>query len=722
MRKRVFVLTIAVFVFFGLSIIVADPGMFTPDMIKHLQLEKKGLKIPAEKLFNPGGPGIHEAVMQLGGGTATFISANGMIYTNHHVAYGSVARMSTAENNYIRDGFLAKSQAEEVRARGYRASILQLYEEVTEDVLKGIKENLSEEKRAEKVRENITKITEANEKKHPDLDIRVRAFFDGNKYYMYGYFIIRDFRIVYVPPLDIGSYGGEVDNWCWPRHTGDFSFLRAYVSPDGKGVEYAEGNVPYKPRTFLEIGVGGVREGDFVMVLGYPGRTFRYKPSHYLDYQLNSQYAYQVEFRGMTIDIWEQEAAKSEANYVRYAPRIKGLANYYKNFAGKREWAGKVHLFERKAKEEKAMMAYINSNMALKKKYGSILDEFKGLYDNLKKKDPVLYSINWLLNSSYINGAYTTYRYSIEKKKDNDKRADAYKDNRINRTKGRLVQGFNNSILDLEKAYIRTALKKASELPAGQRFKTVDDLMNSASGANIDEKAANLTETLLKGISKPDAGFVNKNWDKEKSVLEKIHNPFFKIAKEIFDKLPEIRDYRNRYTADLPKLFRKFTAVMMQFKESNGEILAPDANSTFRFNYGYVKGYKARDAVYYTPFTTMTGIMEKETGEEPFHLPDRIKEVYKNKDYGRWAANDLGDMPVAFLTSNDITGGNSGSPVLDAYGRVVGTAFDLNWEGITNDYGYTETNSRCVNSDIRYAMLILEKFNAGRVLEELGLK
>lgn len=722
MKKTAAIFTIVVFFLFGMNLITADPGKFTLDKIKDLQLDKKGLKIPAEKLFNAPGPGIHEGIMQLGGGSATFISETGLVYTNHHVAYGSVSRMSTAENNYIRDGFLAKTLADEVRARGYQARVLKLYEDVTKNILKGVKDDWEEERRNTKIRENINKLTEKYEKKYPDLNIRINNYFDGNKYYLSGYFIIRDFRIVYVPPLDIGNYGGEVDNWMWPRHTGDFSFLRAYVGPDGKTANYSEDNIPYRPRTWLKIGADGVKEGDFVMVMGYPGRTYRYRPSYYVDYQINSQYPYQVEFRGMTIRIWEEEAAKSEANYVRYAPRIKGLANYYKNFAGKIEWARKFNLLDTMKKNEAELINYINNDRKLKEKYGTILDEIKAVYDKIKEKDPINYAINWCLNSSYINSAYNTYRYAVEQEKPADEQEYRYSKVYGDTLKMRLRGGFARRIMVEEKAYLKTALLKAADLPSNQRINTLDELLSRVEGANNEEKADNLVSNLLGNSERPDNSIVNEFFGKSKNELLNSDNPYIKIGIELVEKFSELNDIRNALFNNLPPMFRKYTAALMKFKESKGEILAPDANSTMRFNYGYVRGYNARDAVYYKPFTTLTGIMEKETGEEPFHIPDRLKEVYKNKDFGRWYVEELNDVPVAFMSNNDITGGNSGSPVLDAYGRVVGTAFDMNWEGITTDYGFLESHSRCINADIRYNLFITEKFGAGRVLEELGLK
>ena len=685
-------------------------------------MEKKGLKIPAKKLFNAPGSGIHEAIMQLGGGSATFISETGLIYTNHHVAYGSVSRMSTAENNYIRDGFLAKTLAEEVRARGYRARVLKLYEDVTKDILKGVKDDWEEDRRNTKIRENIDKVREKYEKKNPDLEFRINSYFDGNKYYLSGYFVIRDFRIVYVPPIDIGNYGGEVDNWMWPRHTGDFSFLRAYVGPDGKTADYSEDNVPYKPRTWLEIGVDGVKEGDFVMVMGYPGRTFRYRPSYYVDYQLNSQYPYQVEFRGMTIKIWEEEAAKSEANYVRYAPRIKGLANYYKNFAGKIEWAGKFKLLDTMKKNEAELMSYINNDKKLKEKYGAVLNDIKAVYDNIKETDPQNYAMAWCLNSSYIASAYNIYRYAVEQEKPEDEQEYRYSKVYGDTLKMLSKRGFARRIMPEERAYLKTAILKAAELPSDQRINALDELFSGVEGANNEEKAENLASNLLGDSERPDNSIVDEFFGKSKSELLSSTNPFIKIGAEIAGKLPELQDTRTVLFSSLTPMYRTYTAALMKFKESKGEILAPDANSTMRFNYGYVRGYNARDAVYYKPFTTLTGIMEKETGEEPFHIPDRLKEVYKNKDFGRWYVEELKDVPVAFMSNNDITGGNSGSPVLDAYGRVVGTAFDMNWEGITTDYGFLESHSRCINADIRYNLFITEKFGAGRVLEELGIK
>jgi len=721
MKKRVILTVLTLIIFFSLSIITADPGMFTPDTIKDLNLEDRGLKISTTKIFNPPEAGLHEAVLYTGA-TSEFVSADGLILTNHHVAFGAVQRISSKEHDYIKEGFLAKTREEEVPASRYAVGVLRLYEDITDKVLDGVKDEMNEEERNGIIKKNSDEIIKEAEEEHPNLSVSVRSFYDGNRYYLIGYFIIKDIRIVYVPPRAIGEYGGDIDNWMWPRHTGDFSFLRAYVGKNGESAEYSKDNVPYKPRTWLEVEPKGVKEGDFVFTIGYPARTYRYKTSYFIDYQINTYYPYQIEYRTHTISELEEAGEKDKELEIRFASRIKGLNNYLKNFQGKRRWSKRINLIEIKRELEDEFQKFTDDKPDLKEKYGNVLDKIKEMFEERKSKSPLIFAKNWLGHSVYIDNAMMIYNYSIEKEKPDEERSDIFKEENINKLSSRLKRNVSNVFLPLEKSNFKKAIIKAAELPENLKIEVIESLLRETEGNTIEEKAENLTERAFADIKSPNSDIINQFFDKRRDVLLESEDIFMKIAIGITDLFEEIDGYNEEFYTKMEVLERIYTEGMIKFKKSKGEVIFPDANSTLRFTYGNVKGYVPRDAMYYEPFTTFSGVMEKHTGESPFDVPERLQKIYKNKDYDRWIAPELNDVPVCFITTTDITGGNSGSPVLNGEGKLVGCVFDLNWEGITNDYKNLPDLVRCISVDIRYILMITEKFGAGYLLEEMGVE
>ncbi len=712
MKKQHFFLILLLIFSLSFSFLVADEGLFTPDKIKYLKLKEKGLKMPVENIFNPGKPGLQEAILLLGGGTAEFISEKGLIMTNHHVAYGSVARIATPEKNYIKDGFMAKTFDEEIQAQRYQGRILRLYEEITEKVLKNVTGEMSDGERNTTISENRTKIIEEAKEKHPGLEVNVMNVYDGNIYYLQGYFVLRDIRIVYVPPRSIGEYGGDIDNWMWPRHTGDFSFLRAYVDKDGKGAAYSKDNVPYKPVTWLKTNPKGVKENDFTMVLGYPGTTNRYKDSYNIEYQLKSNLPFLVDVLQGRIGILEEEGRKNEAVKIQFAEMVKGLNNAMKYYGGQLEAFKFIKILDKKREYEEGFKKFININPDLKGRMGNVFNDFKEIYRERFERDDINYTIRSLRYSTLVSTALNIYNYSVEKQKPVEERPRQFRD------KDRLISNVSMAVSrvypPLEKNNIKKGILRALDLPAEFQLKSLTGV-DGLSKETINSYTNSIFESTI--MFKADER--SKLFDLSTEELAATDDIFIKIAAEISKADAEFTEWNTALNTKTDKVRRLFSEGMMKYKKSIGEDLYPDANRTFRFNYGYVKGCEPRDGMSYHPFTLFKGVIEKNTGEEPFDSPEKLTELYKNKDYGKWFDKELGDVPVCFLTDHDITGGSSGSPILDANGEFVGCAFDGTYETLFSDYLFVPEQTRTISVDVRYICFITEKFGAGFVLKKM---
>ena len=722
MFKRTFSFVILFLTIFGITFLTADEGMYTPDRLRDLDLYKKGLIMKISDIFDPGGDGLQEAVLLFGGGTSEFISSKGLILTNHHVAYSSVQSISTVEKNYLHDGFLAKTYEEERQPnRPITGRILKIYKNVTDKILDDVQDKMPENVRQNKINENTEKLLEKERSKKPDLEINVVPFYSGNEYYLIGYFIIRDFRMVYVPPVGIGEYGGDIDNWMWPRHTGDFSFMRAYVSKDGKGVPYSQDNVPYEPKTWLEIETGGIKKGDFVFALGYPGTTYRFQTSFFIENQMLSFLPFIVDVIEGRARVIEEEGAKDPAVKLEQANLYKGLMNAHKNFAGNLEWYQKVDLLPIKKKIERQFQAYVEMEKDTKEKFGSVLNDIEKLYETRKTIEPLDYATRSLRYSALVSNALYLYNYSIEKEKPEAERGNAYKGQGLENQKRRLAGSPAGLFMPLEKDNFYRGLLRAAKLSGNDKISAVDELMNDAYGSSIEDKAGEIVKKAYENTILTDPDKVSGAFDMSTSELLGTGDVFIKIAADIAAKDEQIQEFNRNFRSELAVLNRHFTEGMMIFKKARGHDLYPDANRTFRFSYGYVKGYKPRDAVYYPFYSTLTGVMEKDQGEYPFEVPERLKEIYEKKDFGRWADPEFNDVVVDFMCDADGTGGSSGSPVLNAEGRLIGCLFDGNWEAITNDYMFMPELTREICVDIRYALLVLEKFGAEYLLDEMGV-
>ncbi|HZM14245.1 MAG TPA: S46 family peptidase [Bacteroidales bacterium] len=695
---------------------VAQEGMWLLSQLGQLDLAGKGLQIPVEKIYSPDKPCLANAILQLGGGSASFVSPEGLVVTNHHVAYRALQRASSVSSDYLTNGFLAKERSAEISAPGYQALIMLKMKDVTDEVLaaaKGITDPVEKDK---KINEKIAAMTEAVKEKESDHMADVVSLFEGRQYIMHTYKVFKDIRIVYAPPLSIGNYGGEIDNWMWPRHTGDFSFMRVYVSPKGEGTEYSPGNVPYKPEVWLKVSQGDLDEGDFNFIIGYPGQTTRYRSSNSVGWNLQKNYPFSVSNFKEIIGLCEELTKDDPAGKLKVASLEKGLANVMKNYQGNIEGMTKTGFLQKKLDFEKEFLTWANSTPERKAKYADILAKEKAQYDILEKtrdRDNVIGILQGL--SGTLSGvAAQIYGLAKELEKPEGERQPGLTKDALDEFAEGLTYTYNDYYEPVDKAMLLRALKMAEALPADQRIAGMEYIF-TGSGMTPEQ----WVEKAYSTSKLKDIEFAKSLIGKPSSELVKLADPFIGIAAGIYDASVESAKISRVFGANVTALRKEYIEALYEWK---GSALYPDASSTIRFTWGPIKGYKPADAVWYEPFTSLKGVVDKNTGTEPFDAPAGLVKLEEVKDYGRWSDPELTDVPVAFLNQCDITGGNSGSPVMNAKGEIIGIAFDGNWEAMTSDWQYDYAMQRCIAVDFRYVLFVTEKFgNAGFLLKEMGV-
>ncbi|OGC84197.1 MAG: hypothetical protein A2W07_00715 [candidate division Zixibacteria bacterium RBG_16_43_9] len=721
MFKKIF-LTFLFLMGFLFSNSLADEGMWLLDQIGKLpidSLKAKGLKLNPEEIYNPKGGGLSDAIVQLGA-SASFVSPEGLIITNHHVAFGAVQRQSTPEHNYLENGFYAKTKEEEIPAIGYNAYVLKSFEIVTPKVLGVVNDKMSNLERYKAIEKASKKIIKECEKGE-DTRCRLAGMYGGKEYYLYTYFKIRDIRLVFAPPRAIGDYGGEIDNWMWPRHAGDFSILRAYVSKDGKSAEYSKDNVPYNSKTFLRVSSAGVKEGDFVMLIGFPGTTRRYESSFSVDEMVNYDYPKDIRTRKEIIAILEKASAEDSSVALRLSSKLKGLYNYLKKNQGMLDGFKKSGLLQQKIENEKLLTKFLNENPDLKAKYGQVLPELENLYQENKKYQDKDFLMGWMsYQCEFLDFASTIYKWSLEKEKKDSEREMGYQHRDTLDTREGLRDAQVNLVPLADEQLLLYFLKKATQLPSDQKIQAVEKIFQGKEGQDKNKILGDLVSNLYKNTRLGSVEDRLKMYDMTNKELVKLDDPFINFAKDLEKDREELRTRNKTFSGALNRLRPKLIQAYLEWKKGTSY---PDANGTIRFNYGEVKGYIPRDAVIYKPITTLRGVMEKNTGEEPFDAPKELQEVYQKKDFGSYLDKSLGDVPVDFLSTNDITNGNSGSAVMNGKGELVGLAFDGNYEAMTSDYEFDTKITRAIVVDIRYVLFLLDKvYHANGLLKELTIR
>lgn len=690
--------------------------MFPLSELKNIDIKQAGLKIKPEELYNPNGTSLIDAVVRVGGCTGSFLSDEGLIVTNHHCAFSFVQAISDTKNDYIKYGFLAQTREKEVPAKGLVCKITASYKDVSADVLAGT-QDIDAVSRQKLIGENIKRITEGENKANPGLQCEISEMFTGKTYVLFRYKMLKDVRLVYVPPVSIGSYGGELDNWVWPRHSGDFAFLRAYVAPDGTPAEFNEKNIPYKPVKYLKVNPKGAKENDFLFILGYPGRTYRHQPAGFYEYHEKYFLGYISNLFDWQINYMEQLGRKDYALNIRYSAKIKSLANTAKNFKGKLQGFKRVNLSAKKRDEERQLQEFIDANKDLQSKYGKVIPRINELYNDL---------MNTALKNMWLDQVYTVspivYASAVAANYNLDYanlKTDAERSSYIEAQRANIRKAFARPLgmldANLDQATLVKMLSDAASFTGANEIAAVKKFLRGRT--SLEEIQALVTEVYTRSELK-DSKKVNEWIEGDVQKLLTYNDELTTFARELNMEIESYDDRDRKRDSELNQLMANLVEVKQQWQKRN---FIPDANSTLRFTYGYVKGYSPNDGIYAKPFTTLKGVIEKSDTLE-YELLDAIRELYAAHDLGEYSDPVLNDLPVNILYNLDTTGGNSGSPVMNAKGDLIAINFDRAFTATINDYAWNETYSRSVGVDIRYVLWVLQKVaKADHVIKEMTM-
>ncbi|MDR1653109.1 MAG: S46 family peptidase [Prevotellaceae bacterium] len=689
---------------------MADEGMWMLPLIEKLNIKKMqglGCVLTAAEIYSADSVSLKDAVVIFGNGcTGVMVSQEGLVFTNHHCGYDAIQELSSLEHNYLKDGYTAKQLADEIPAPGLTVNFLHCIEDVTERVLAEIPADLNGEKRA-MMQDSICSLIAASEKNDSlKLTAQVKSFFANNQFYLLVYQEFEDVRFAFAPAEAIGKFGGDTDNWMWPRHTGDFSVFRVYADKNGLPAAYSEDNVPYSPKRFAKISMAGYKPGDFAMILGNPGSTERYATSWQIENMMNGENQAKIDVRGVKQEVWQSFMEKDDAIKLAYASKHAQSANYWKNSIGMNKAIRKLKIIQVKEDEQRMFEKWVNLKPERKQKYGKVLTNLENATKNNFESDKTtMYLYESLFSGVEISRlASTTFAgltRKIPQEQILERMKNLYKDYFAEVDKATMLQ-----MLKTAKQYVGT-----NDLP--DIYQTIDKKYKGNYQKYVDfvfEKSAFSTyEKLANALN-------NKKFDITK-------DPAYQFIGSVRSKIMEIIGSGEEFSAQIDDNQRLYEAGLIEMTQETGKALYPDANFTMRLTYGTVGGYNPADATSYKYYTTIKGIAEKEIpGDYEFDVPEKLTKALKNKEYSRYADPITGEMHVCFLSNNDITGGNSGSPVFNAKGELIGLAFDGNWEAMSGDIVFDRDLQRCINVDIRYVMFVMDKIgDAQRLINELEI-
>lgn len=712
--KRLTTLLLGFLLLFS-SALKADEGMWLLPLLQKYNIQvmqQKGFKLTADDIYNLNQASLKDAVIIFGRGcTGEVVSDQGLVLTNHHCGYGAIQQHSTPEHDYLEDGFWANSFEEEIPTPGLTATFLIRIEDVTEQVNAVLKPEMTEADRGKAVMEIGRKIAnQATEGTH--YTASVRSFFGGNQFFLLVYEVFNDVRLVGAPPSSIGKFGHDTDNWMWPRHTGDFSVFRIYAGKDNKPADYSRENVPYKPKYYLPISLKGINNGDFAMIMGYPGSTQRYMTSFEVQERMNILNANRIYVRGIKQEIWLKDMQADKAVNIKYASKYAGSSNYWKNSIGMNKALKRLKVYDFKKQQEEEFTKWVLATPERQQKYGDALNLISEAVTGRKEYLHASQYINEALFSGAEVVGFASMTRSLGDALKNNKTEDISKITKSLKSRAENFYKNYNTPTDQKtaKAMFRIFMENVPVNYQPDIFTTIKTKFKGDVDKFIDQMFA---KTMFTDPAKFNA-FLDKPNLKE---LEK--DPVYATAISIVSKAEEIGKAIAPFNEKLQRGQRLYIAGILEMNE--GKAMYPDANFTMRLTYGEVKDYFPMDAVHYDYQTTLDGVMEKEDPDNwEFVVPEKLKELYNSKDYGRYGKD--GKMPVAFISTNDITGGNSGSPVMNSNGELIGIAFDGNWEAMSGDIVFENNLQRTISVDIRYVLFVIDKYaGATRLIEEMKI-
>lgn len=696
----------------------ADEGMWLPllvDRLNYVDMQKMGCHLTAEEIYSINNASLKDAVVAINNGMCSgeIVSAEGLLLTNHHCAYTYIQNHSTVEKDYLTNGFWAAEKNEELRNDKLSVSFLIRVEDVTGKIAPYLTEKMTETERSAMVDSISVKLQ--NEAVAGTLyTAKVLPFFEGNEFYLFVTETYKDVRLVGAPPEAIGKFGADTDNWMWPRETGDFSFFRVYMSPDGEPAEYSKKNIPYKPKKFLPISIKGLKKDDFAMVLGYPGTTDRFMTSFGVKLALEKYNPSIVKIREKRLIIMNDDMKASEEVRIQYASKYAIISNYYKYYIGQSEQLEKLGIYDKKVAVETAFKTWYSADAKLKDKYGVALDEIKSAYDNINKYTiPYIYYREAIIRGIEIIGYANTYE-------------ELYKQLKLTIDEeaiGKLTQSLTYAAKQYFKSYNLETDKKICKAMLEMFYEDVPKEFHPDIYATVQKKFKNDLDAYVEDL------FSKSIFASKDKILEFLTKPDYKkldkdpgymAMTSFYTKYKEVADLYTNAKLELTKGNRLFVAGQMEMNKDKKYY--PNANSTMRLSYGKITNYSPSANVSYSYYTTLDDLIEKENPKNPdFEVPSKLKQLYESKDYGKYATN--GKMYVDFITNNDVTGGVSGAPVINGDGELIGLVFDINWEATSVPILFDENYQRTIATDIKYVLFIVDKYaGATNIIKELEIK
>ncbi len=695
--KRFFAILTVLTVFTGR--VMADEGMWLLPLIEKMNgkaMQEVGCELTPKQIYDINNTSLKDAIVQFGGGcTGEIISANGLLVTNHHCGYGNIQKLSTVEHDYLKDGYWAMKNSEELPCEGLTVKFLESMSDVTNVIKKAQKGG------EEAVQEAIAKLERDAEKANPHCKATVTSFYDTNVYYLIVYKIYRDVRFVGAPPSSIGKFGADTDNWMWPRHTGDFSMFRVYSAPDGTPADYSPENVPLKAKNHLKISLKGVQEGDYTMIMGYPGRTTRFQTSPELKFQIE-QNDVRIAARTLRQSVLLEDMLADPKVKIQYASKYSSSSNGWKKWQGMKLAFDKLGIIARAEQEEADFQEWVNANKKRQAKYGTAVADLKAAVEAGREASLAatvaiesIYKIELPVIAATMRNAF---RANLKSTTDTTAALNAAYEKMLGEYKDYSVSTDRKVAKAMLRFYKENAAPENYPTGLGEDFATMD--IDAYVDRLFDNSVFCSAESLKAAMD--EVG------------VKIFEDPAYVAAKSLVNKTYDLNQLSGKSNGKLAAARQNYTAGLLEWKE--GQPSYPDANFTMRLTYGTVKGYSPKDAVVYRHYTTLDGVMEKEDPDNwEFVVPAKLRELWENEDFGQYAMPD-GKMPVAFLSNNDITGGNSGSPIMNSRGELIGLAFDGNWESMSSDVMFEPDLQRCINVDIRYVLFIVDKFGGAEWL------